>query len=145
MTFEVIFASAFLLVSAAFFLRVLWDVFSARSSRSWPSVSGTITGAHLEEQGRQRRPRVTYRYTVAGRELGGQRVRFGDRFELMLPDAAATTLRKYAAGTSAAVYYDPGDPRKAVLEPGVPWLLLVTLAMATIFVAAGILMLRATL
>lgn len=123
----------------------MWDLFSALSSRSWPSVSGTITGARLEEVEEQKRPRVTYRYTVAGRELSGHRVRFGDRFELMLPGAAATTVRKYATGTSAAVYYDPGDPRESVLERGVPWLLLVSLAMATIFVAAGTLMLRATL
>ncbi|MFN2570034.1 MAG: DUF3592 domain-containing protein [Gemmatimonadales bacterium] len=99
----------------------------ARTAASWPRVPGRIVSAELEEatfRGRaaraaSHRAAITYTYAVAGQEWTSRRVSFGDAFEK--GDRARDRLQKYEPNSAVDVFYDPGDPSNAVLEPRAAW------------------------
>jgi hypothetical protein len=119
---------AFLFIGVVSLILGILAVSRGRSSRSWPTVDGAIVASTLEVSSR-RNPqrgthrdlysaRVEYAYEVEGRPYSGRTVRYGvpattDRA------AAQQTLGRYSAGAPVQVYYDPRDPSRAVLEPGV--------------------------
>lgn len=94
----------------------------------WPTASGRITGAELEEgpmMGRfvrtvSHRAAITYAYQVGGREWRSKRVFFGDE-AFATGTAARDRVRKYEPESTVQVYYDPDDPSQAVLEPRAAW------------------------
>ena len=88
------------------------------------------------------RPEVTYHYTVDGREHLASRTRFGDRFGISFSAPAVRTVRRYPVGSSVTVRYNPEDPAEAVLEPGLNGFVLGSAALAFLFVAIAIWMLK---
>jgi hypothetical protein len=102
---------------------------TAQRSLDWPSTSGEVVRAEVEEhvdvskdrEGSGTKTTVThesnvvYVYRVAEQEYRGQRVRFD--WEMDRAEAEAT-VAKYPVGQTVSVYYDPDDPSDAVLEPG---------------------------
>lgn len=94
----------------------------------WPTVSGRVTNAELEEgpmMGRfvrtvSHRAAITYLYQVAGRAWTSHRVFFGDE-AFATGDAARDRVRRYEPDTTVQVFYDPNDPAQAVLEPRAAW------------------------
>ena len=92
-------------------------------SRSWPSVAGEILYSSIEVSRGARgsklyAPRVSYAYSVGGREHQGKRLVFGwDDF--YTERGARVIVEKYPSGDAADVYYDPAMPWTSVLKPGV--------------------------
>lgn len=92
----------------------------------WPTVRGRVSMSELEEgppSGRimpvaRYRPTITYSYLVNGREWSAHCVFVGDD-AYTSTHVARARVRKYAPGTAVEVRYDPADPSRAVLEPGV--------------------------
>jgi hypothetical protein len=139
-----------LLVGTTIVIWTAWNVVSALLSRGWPHVTGTIVVSDLQrvkdtDGGYTYRPEVTYHYTVAGKEFVASRVAFGDRISLGWSAPAVKTVRRYRAGTSVVVRYNPNEPGEAVLQPGVHWLLPVAVLFGATFIAFGIFALRAAL
>ena len=101
-----------------------WGVLqNARSSASWPSVSGQITSSSVShstdsEGADSYTPSVGYRYVVNDLQYSGSRIKFGETSYNKESEAAAVVAR-YPAGTTIPIYYDPAGPDTAVLEPGV--------------------------
>lgn len=136
-----------LTVGATFVAMGLWAVSEQRAIARWPAATGTVVESeivtHASSDMRHRvavyAPRVSYRYSVAGREYRGERVGFvswrsSDRSE------SAAVVARYPRGARIQVYHDPGSPDAAVLdrEPSwLPWIFLVV-GVLVMAIAAGV-------
>jgi hypothetical protein len=61
--------------------------------------------------------KVSYRYTVAGRNYQGGLLYFGYRPDRD-PECARSRVNRYPPGTRVNVFYNPANPAAAVLESG---------------------------
>lgn len=123
----------------------LYPVYWGLKSRTWLQTRGTIVRSRVKKvmtrRGNQYNAEVRYKYRPTRRELQGSRICFnfaGHGF--MTEGGARKCIMPYQRGAYVTVYYDPSDPRKAVLEPG----LHSSLFMTVFLVATGILMLGAS-
>jgi hypothetical protein len=105
-----------------------FDGLSARTiyrqyeSGHYPSVTGTITHSevkshHTSKGGTSYEAVIAYHYNVGGRDFEGSKLRFAIAASGF--DSATAAVSAHPAGSAATVYYDPADPRQAVLSPGV--------------------------
>jgi len=62
-------------------------------------------------------PLVVYEYKVNGRRFTGHRISVG---EIAGDFAAESTVNRYPQGAEVEVYYNPADPKQAVLERDPP-------------------------
>jgi hypothetical protein len=101
-------------------------------SKHWPSATGIINQSYLQmAQGRKGStwyiPSVVYLYTVGTQSFAGTRIDFHTQDHIYNQRYAAWRLRNYSKGKLVHVYYEPGAPQNAVLEPGIKpdqeWLL----------------------
>lgn len=92
-------------------------------SRDWPLVpvhvtsSAVVTG--VSNVGHWWSPEVEYQYRFAGRTYRSSTIRFLMPVFYGEDDARAIKLAYPQDGTAKAAY-DPDDPSRSVLEPGVP-------------------------
>src|SRR4051812_46582206 len=101
---------------------VMWarNFWRQMEARDYATVQGKMVDARIENsrgrRGTSERAELAYRYTAMGREYTSQRLRHGtergDQF-------ARDFVRAHPAGSEVTVYYDPGDPSRAVLTPGI--------------------------
>jgi hypothetical protein len=114
------------LVGVPVFLLAFSAYVNANPAKGWPVTEGVIesseVGAVSTSSGRLGRglshfPDVRYRYTVGGKDFTGDKVHLGIGSALE-SDAKAVAAR-YRAGEKASIYYDPGNPAMAVLDPRV--------------------------
>ena len=124
----------------------LWSarslIIGARSEH-WPRAIGTIVSSKVAERRDGKgslmySAGISYRYSVHGKELTGDTVKFGGQLELNSQTRATSVVEKYPAGATVPVFYDPDDPRRSVLEPGknpVSWF---GVAFGTVFLAVGV-------
>ncbi len=96
---------------------------SGQASAEWPTVSGTISSGRVQSHRRDGRteymPQVQYSYQVGNRTFTGTRITVSDVYQRNR-GSAEDILRKFPAGATVTVYYDPDDPAMAVLEQGMP-------------------------
>ncbi len=106
-------------------LMVLWGYFNRRqaaTSAQWPTTEGVVVSSKVQFAGGgwlvpNQELRIRYRYTVDGREYSSDAVTPGGaRFRSK--DSAQRVAARYPEGGRVTVYYKPGQPRTAVLEPG---------------------------
>ena len=90
-------------------------------SRNWPIAPGIITESSMQSnysptgrRGRSRSARITYRYPVNGKFYNNDVISYGKDFF----ENDYTQLRLYSQGSRVEVRYDPGNPARAVLDPG---------------------------
>jgi hypothetical protein len=93
-------------------------------SKHWPSATGIISQCYLQkEQGPKGSswyvPEVVYLYTVGTQSFAGTRIDFHTEDHNYSKRYAAWRLRNYPRGKLVQVYYEPGAPQNAVLEPGI--------------------------
>ncbi len=90
-------------------------------SAGWPSVQGTITRSEVETVRSSKSTthglKVAYTYSVDGQRYEGSQYRStswrsGDR------EYAEGLVARFPAGATVPVYYRPGQPSEAVLQPG---------------------------
>jgi hypothetical protein len=93
------------------------------ASRHWPTTYARVTSSavytHGAGAGMSWAPVVQYEYEAAGAEHRSSNIRFllGTFYNA---DAAAEVVASYPVGRQVSVAYDPQDPNRSVLEPGVP-------------------------
>jgi hypothetical protein len=112
-----LFFMAFPVLVAFMFLR---DINLARSSATWPTVSGVVTNSKVVTYSRKGKTRhrfdIAYEFVVSGQSYSGSRVRFGG---VGTSKATAEDLvKRYPAGSSVTVHYFPDDPAECTLETG---------------------------
>lgn len=110
----------FPILATGFFLWTLWHLLSAIETRSWSRTRGVVISSNVETVSAVHRANVSYRYTVNGQEVTGNRVYFGDRIRTSWSYFAREIIAQHPAGSGVTVYYDPERPHEAVLVPGVP-------------------------
>lgn len=101
-----------------------WNVLgNARESVGWPTAPGMVVSAELDhsentEGGDSWSPEISYRYLAANQERTSYAIKFGEN-SYSDRDDAEEILARYPVGQPVLVYYDPADPERSVLEPGV--------------------------
>ncbi|HEX8444385.1 MAG TPA: DUF3592 domain-containing protein [Allosphingosinicella sp.] len=94
----------------------------ANASAAWPSTLANVISSQVEEmrttEGSSYRPVVVYRYSAAGSEYEGQRIRFGNLYGS--ERSARAVADRYPSGSEQAVRYNPEKPEDAVLETKLP-------------------------
>lgn len=97
-----------------------------RGAQSWQRTTGRVTRSEVRAQKRRDMdefektrslPFVGYEYVVDGKRFSGNRISLAE----IIPESdIESTLDRYPVGAEVTVYYDPADPRKAVLERDLP-------------------------
>ena len=108
----------------------LWGVvaiMNGRTSSSWQRVKGTVIASGvISERKRETTTQraytssdaaLIYQYQVNGRAYSSGKIRIGD-FAIRSGSRAREIVSKYPEGKKVVVYYNPKNPTKAVLEPG---------------------------
>jgi hypothetical protein len=97
------------------------------TSRGWTRTTGRIVVSQVEElpgpveQGYpQYRPRIRYRFSVGSHDYEGRETAVGSTNASSDAAAVRREAERFPAGSEVTVFYDPADPRRAVLEPGAP-------------------------
>ena len=90
----------------------------AKASAAWPAVVGTVTRAEVGETAVGHYfADVAYAYRVGDTEFTGSRIRASDG-ESNIRDGAVQAIGDLKVGKQLSVFYNPSNPRKALLEPG---------------------------
>ena len=124
---EVVIGGVFAIVFSGFGLLVLLVYVRARAllaaSQNWPSVQGRIdesrvTSLTSTSQGHtttRYAPEVKYTYSVMGTPYQGSHIGFGLTISGLHPNAEKV-VKRFPAGETRPVYYNPQNPAQAVLE-----------------------------
>jgi len=116
-----------------------WSILqNARASASWPTAEGRVTSSQVDhstdaEGGDSYQPEVTYQYMVDSLSYENSTIKFGENSYGNRRTAEEIAAR-YPVGRSVAVYYDPGQPGRSVLEPGVSAGSYIVLGIGVLFV-----------
>ncbi|MFL6857400.1 MAG: DUF3592 domain-containing protein [Allosphingosinicella sp.] len=140
-----------IVIGLVWFGALVWThlraVGKAKAAETWPTASGKVTGCEVVvEESSDREggtttwynPVVSYAYDVGGRELTGQRLRFGN-YRSSSRKKADAMIAPYAVGSSPTVRYNPEKPEECVLEtkkPGPVYLVMAVFGL--LFVAMGV-------
>lgn len=108
----------------------------ANAARQWPQTMGRVIASGVREKTvRVRRstsaasyrdqtyygPQITYEYEVDGRRYQHDRLRMGESILTSNYPEAEKHANGYPIGKSVVVYYDPGNPVEATLDPRTGW------------------------
>jgi hypothetical protein len=120
-------------------------IVNARASGTWPHVVGTIMHASVRTTDSQSNGKTTrmysadirYRYQVSGKTYVSGQVSLSDH-----SSSSSSGMKKliwrYPAGKSVSVYYNPTDPKDALLEPGTVFISYIPFAFGIISILAGL-------
>jgi len=113
-------------------------------TRAWPRAPGAITVSRLEEGPRDRwfirqyRSVLSYAFDAGGKTWTGHRITVDSNgHDLSYLGSARARIDRYPVGAQVDVYFDPSDPSKTVLEPGVPSQLVFALLFGVCFASVG--------
>lgn len=91
---------------------------SMQASSSWPSTQGVVSISRVENSvGLKTKAEILYQYLVNNETYSGSRIRFADTTGSSR-SAQEKSIEPYPLGKQVEVFYDPNDPKVAVLEPG---------------------------
>ncbi|WP_242588305.1 DUF3592 domain-containing protein [Corallococcus macrosporus] len=96
------------------------DMVRQVKASSWPTVQGTITRSEVEtvrSKGIKYEPKLAYTYSVDGQSYEGSKYRFAT-FRSSDSGYADDVVARAPLGASVPVYYRPGQPLEALLQPG---------------------------
>ncbi|MBE2222281.1 MAG: DUF3592 domain-containing protein [Anaerolineae bacterium] len=116
-----------------------WTILqNARASADWPSVEGRVTSSLVDystdsDGGDSYSPKVTYVYVANDLSYESRTIKFGENSYGSERKAQEITSR-YPEGQAVTVFYDPANPDKAVLEPGVSSGSYIVLGIGALFV-----------
>jgi len=123
-----IFVIVLTLVGATMTILGVRGLILAHASKSWPTVQGKITESFVERsRGRSNSGkstssyhlRIRYAFTVDGTPHTGDRAGYGDHIGRENASHANRIVRRFPKGKEVTVYYQAGNPRECLLEPGV--------------------------
>jgi len=101
-----------------------WNILqNAKASSSWPTAEGMVTSSEVArvsdaDGGVTYSPELTYEYSTSNTAYEGHTIKFGEN-SYSSRRKAEGIASGYPIGKKVIVYYDPQDPERSVLEPGV--------------------------
>jgi hypothetical protein len=131
------------LTALVLLLWAAWLSWESLSAYSWPSVTGVILLAQLENASNsvddpEYRPQVRYRYVVSGIELIGTRLFVADYATYNWPSVAQRQIAGLRVGGLCRVWYHPRHPERSLLRPGLHWPVALMLLMAVFFTGVAL-------
>lgn len=121
----------------------------ARASAQWPAAQGAIESSTVDVERERERdsdgdvhyetkyiPQIVYHYRVDGTDYYGDQVSFGSTSSRN-PNRAYRIRDQYSPGMEVSVYYDPENPREAVLQPGVKGTTYIVPVIGVLFALTG--------
>lgn len=125
MTLTTVLSAIFTALGASLLLYAAFIWLRARASCRWPSTAAVLDTARVQDSVGYTRGgsyptyalALRYSYTVGGKVYHGSRRGFG-RTDYRSMEEAAAALRALTGQPEVRIYYDPGNPARAVLEPG---------------------------
>jgi hypothetical protein len=121
-----------------------WNILQdARASASWPTADGIVSSSEVDhstdaEGGDSYSPEVDYQYTIDGQNHINDTIKFGENSYNSRRRAEEITAT-YPVGRQVTVYYDPEQPDKSVLEPGVTAGSYIVLGIGVLFIVIALL------
>src|SRR6476660_4648522 len=120
MTFFQGLAAVFVAFVGAGLIWTIWEIVLARSSASWPRVTGRIIKSVVTtesdgEGGKSSGADIRSSYSVDGQEYVCDRVRFGGRWSFSWRRPSELLAARHPLNAVVPVSYDPSDPATAVL------------------------------
>jgi len=118
-----VFAALLTILTPIALVQAFSQLREAKESEGWPTVEGEVGESRVERKPGPKvsyEPYVLYRYTAAGRQYTGTRLRLHD-ISSPKQDAAQGVVDRYPVGARVKVHYNPKSPEEATLEPGVTW------------------------
>ena len=128
------------------------QLYDAARSYSWPHVTGRIISSVARSKLIRTRyggqtaihwPDVRYEYVVGDRRLVSDRIMFTHRG--FSESATQRLVEEYPVDKVISVYFDPKNPKSAVLERGIQWFFIPILAFAIILAVLMVWMMYADL
>ncbi len=121
----------------------LVDASKAIAAMFWPTTEGRVVSSEVVEsqsgRGTTLIPLVVYTYDVGGATYRGNRIYYSSNPKDRDPGVnAERTIAAFPADSLVKVYYDPSEPQRSVLRPGVNWFSMFWLAFATALVALSV-------
>ena len=123
------------------------QVYEGWQSRSWQPVSARVAhsvavhkySASQSRQGGKGTHVLELRYVfgVAGKAYTGARRSLDWEGKVLSSESALKQAQRLPAGSLVTAYYNPADPRRSMLEPGVPVDAVLGSAFAVLLIAAG--------
>jgi hypothetical protein len=114
----------------------------AAASRKWPTTTGRLLSKDINWTGPEinvLHPEIRYEFFVNGKRYESGRVSF-KQVGTSNPQDATAVLDSYKYETSIVVYYDPKNPKNAVLVPGIGLVCFLPVAFGVPIFIAGLLM-----
>ena len=104
------------------------EIIGAYSSKGWPSVMGTVirskvlvsksstsSSGQLSRTETSYTPDVAYRYVVDGTTIKNDNIRYGLATNKYISE---NLVKQYPVGKEVKIFYNPGNPKQSVLQPG---------------------------
>jgi hypothetical protein len=95
---------------------------TAIASRNWPTVKGRVVSMEMDVTQLQYEemytPRLVYRYRVGGQDYESSRIDLARQRRFFTQASANAVLAPYRPDGEVTVYYNPGRPSDALLQPG---------------------------
>jgi len=116
-----------------------WNILQdARASASWPTIDGKVVKSEVthsidSDGGDSYSPEITYVYIVNNEQLANKTIKFGENSYSSRKKAEGIAA-SYPVGKNVTVYYDPQQPDKSVLEPGVSGGSYIVLGIGVLFI-----------
>jgi len=120
-----------------------WNILQdAKASASWPTANGIVSSSDVShttdsDGGDTYSPEVDYQYSVDGQNYSNNTIKFGEN-SYSSRNKAEGIAATYPVGRQVTVYYDPNQPVKAVLEPGVSGGSYIVLGIGVLFFLIGV-------
>ena len=133
------FGNLFVFAGLCLLVYGLAQTYTGWRSTGWSAASGYVVSSEVVGSGKGRRPEIKYEYTVNGRGHTGDRILIG-------PDpmgggmgipSPGELIRRYPEGKAVRVFYDPDDPIRSVLEPGIGRIPVLLTAIGVFFLLLG--------
>ena len=138
------FISLFLFAGLCILIYGLVQLHMAWRSTGWNTASGSVISSKIVGSGKNKKPEIKYVYTVNDRNYTGDQIYIGPDpmgGGIGIPSPLEFT-RKYPEGKPVKIYYDPDDPARSVLEPGINRIIVLLSAMGVFFLLLGTLIRR---
>lgn len=88
-----------------------------KKQKQWPTVQGEITESQSAANMADIFPKIVFRYEASG-SAWEKELEFPSGTQ-PTPELCTSYIKKYPAGATVDVYYNPDNPQEATLEPGV--------------------------
>ncbi len=135
------------LIGIGLFGLAMVSLHRAKNSAFWRDTNGRILSATIEKSERQSSghgnefrytPKISYTYSVNDHEFISGRIKIMNDYSSNSLEAVQKIILKYRPGSEVIVYYDPANPKRAVLEKGVSTEIYILIAFSIIILLGSL-------